>query len=138
LHFVCICDIIYTSKKHSGRCKSLALGWITVKPGKAKQIRRPIIVESLKLLLGVFLRRFLMHKVLKAYTLTPTAVKSIESLCNATGMDASAIVNGAVEAVWAAVLSGGHRKFPSIITALRLTGPAKSGFYIGGKKEDET
>jgi len=79
-----------------------------------------------------------MHKIVRSYTLAPTSIKAIEDLSNFTNLDASAIVGGCVEAAWAAVRSQGYRKFPSVITALCLTGPAKSGFYVEGKRQDET
>jgi hypothetical protein len=78
-----------------------------------------------------------MHKIVRAYTMTPSALQAIESLTDFTGLDASAIVSGSVEATWAAVQSRGHRKFPSVIKAFRLIGPAKSGFYIKGEMQDE-
>ena len=78
-----------------------------------------------------------LSKVHRNFSLTVLASDALNSMCEVTGMSASVIASGCFEAAWAAVRSQGDRKFPSTITALSLTAPAKSGYYVMGKREGD-
>jgi hypothetical protein len=76
------------------------------------------------------------RKIVKSFTINPAAVEQLENISRLTGLDQSAVINGAIEAIWSVFASGGLRAAPSLIEVLGLTGKAGSGFYLEGKREE--
>ena len=77
-----------------------------------------------------------MPKITKSFTLTPSAVEQLVGISELAGMDQSAVVEGAIQAVWGIFASGGFRATPSVIEVLGLTGRAGGGFYLGGERKE--